>query len=159
MHHTYTWVIQEILEPTNMLIMCFGDVLRRQVKSTETYALRTLEDKPSMPNNQQQLKFINSETISFWVQVDIVDFTWRPDGVYKWVLLYVGHHHGFSRVDYFPDKEAETFGRALLKFLSTAVMPEILQSREFTEKCISIIQGPCKASTITGLCGVGKCFI
>jgi hypothetical protein len=78
-----------------------------------------------------------------WAQVDLVDFSRRPDGVYQWVLHYVDHQSGFCHVDCLPNKEATTCGNDLMPISATAVMPEILHTDnggEFTEKCISIIK-------------------
>ncbi len=52
--------------------------------------------------NLQQLQFIFSETIGSHAQVDLIDFSRRPGGPFKWVLHYVDHHSGFAHVDCLP---------------------------------------------------------
>jgi hypothetical protein len=99
--------------------------------------------KPVMPNNLKQLKFIFSETIGSRAQADLIDYSRKPDGPYKWVLRYVDHHSGFAHVASLPNKEAKTVGKALVKILATAVLPEILHTDnggEFTGKCIEKIK-------------------
>jgi hypothetical protein len=81
--------------------------------------------QPVIPENLQQLQFIFSETIGSCARVDLIDFSRRPDGPFKWVLHYVDHHSGFAHVDCLSNKEAIT---VLLKILATAVIPEILHS-------------------------------
>ncbi len=41
------------------------------------------------------LKTIISETIGSRAQVDLIDYTQKPDEDFKWVLCYVDHHSGF----------------------------------------------------------------
>jgi hypothetical protein len=99
--------------------------------------------KPVIPDNLQQLQFIFSETIGSRAQVDLIDFSRKPDGPFKWVLRYVDHHSGFAHVDCLPNKEAFTVGKSLIKILATAVIPDILQSDnggEFTARCIEQIE-------------------
>jgi hypothetical protein len=84
--------------------------------------------KPVMPNNLKQLKFIFFKTIGSWAQADLIDFSRAPDGPYKVVLRYVGHHSGFAHIASLPNKQAKTGGKALVKILATAVMPEILHT-------------------------------
>jgi hypothetical protein len=99
--------------------------------------------QPVIPKNLQQLQFIFSDTIDSHAQVDLIDFSRRPDGPFKWVLCYVDHHSRFAHVDCLPHKEAITVGKSLLKILATAVIPEILQSDdggEFTAQCIEQIE-------------------
>jgi hypothetical protein len=40
------------------------------------------------------LKMIISETIGSRAQVDLIDYTQKPDEDFKWVLCYVDHHSG-----------------------------------------------------------------
>jgi hypothetical protein len=101
------------------------------------------KSRQTFPDNVDQLKFIYSETIGCRAQVDLVDFSRNPDGIYKWVMRYVDHHSGFCHVACLPNKEAVTCGNALVPILATAVMPEILHTDnggEFTDKCINIIK-------------------
>jgi hypothetical protein len=99
--------------------------------------------KQTLPDNLDQLKFIYSETIGCRAQVDLIDFSRKPDGIYKWVMCYVDHHSGFCHLACLPNKEDVTCGNALVPILATAVMPEILHTinvGELTDKCISIIK-------------------
>ncbi len=101
------------------------------------------QSRPPKEERMGQLNMIISETIGSRAQVGLVDLSRRPDSDYKYVLRYVDHHSGFSHVAPLVDREAETVGLELVKILSSAVMPDILQSDnggEFLGKYISIIK-------------------
>jgi len=79
--------------------------------------------------------------------MDLIDYTCHPDvmndGVFKWILRYVDHFSGFSHVAALKDKSSVQVGNALMRILSTAVLPEILQSdngKEFLGYCIKMIK-------------------
>ncbi len=62
---------------------------------------------------------------------------------YKWMLCYVDHLSGFAHVAPLKTKKAAVVGRALVRILSTVVIPEILQSdngSEFLGKYINYIK-------------------
>jgi hypothetical protein len=65
------------------------------------------------------------------------------DGVFTWILRYVDYFSGFSHLAALKDKSSKSVGNALMRILSTAVLPEILQSdngKEFLGYCINIIK-------------------
>ncbi len=80
-----------------------------------TCPLCLLSTKPSKAEKLTPLKMIISETIGSRAQVDLIDYTQKPDGDYKWVLCYVDHRSGFSYVAPLRNKVSKTVGRELLK--------------------------------------------
>jgi hypothetical protein len=90
---------------------------------------------------------IISDTIGSRCQMDLIDYTRRPDmtkdGVFTWILRYVDHFSGFCHVAALKDKSSKSVGNALIRILSTAVLPEILQSdngKEFLGYCIQMLK-------------------
>jgi hypothetical protein len=90
---------------------------------------------------------IITDTICSCAQTDLIDYTRHPDvakeGVYTWILRYVDHFSGFSHVAALKDKSSVQVGNALMRILSMAVLPEILQSgngKEFLGYCIKMIK-------------------
>ncbi len=75
--------------------------------------------RPPAIESVQPLRMIISDTIGPRCQMDLIDYTRRPDmtkdGVFTWILQYVDHFSG-------------SVGNALMSILSTAVLPEILQT-------------------------------
>jgi hypothetical protein len=101
------------------------------------------QSRPPKKERMGLLNLIISETIGIRAQVDLVDLSRRPDGDCKYNLHYVDHHSGFSHVAPLVDRDSETVGLELVKLLSSAFMPDILQSAiggEFLGECISIIK-------------------
>ncbi len=101
---------------------------------------------PSRTKKEQHkapLKMILTPRIGHRAQIDLIDMgALAIEGV-RYVLRYVDHLSGFSYVDTLKTKSAEEVGVKLLKILSTAVIPELLQSdngNEFLGKCIEIIK-------------------
>jgi hypothetical protein len=63
--------------------------------------------------------------------------------VFKWILRCVDHFSGFSHAAALKDKSSISVGNTLIKILSTAVLPEILQSdngKEFFGYYINMIK-------------------
>ena len=103
--------------------------------------------RPPAVESLQPLRMMISDTIGSRCQMDLIDYTRRPDmtkdGVFTWILRYVDHFSGFSHVAALKDKSSKSVGNALMRILSTAVLPEILQSdngKEFLGYCINIIK-------------------
>jgi hypothetical protein len=96
------------------------------------------KSKQTLSDNFDQLKLIYSETIGCRAQVNLVDFSRNPDGIYKWAMCYVDHHSGFCHVACLPNKEAVTCGSALVPILVTAVMPEILHATTVVSSLINV---------------------
>ena len=89
------------------------------------------------------LKMIISNTIGVRAQMDLIDYRRKECLGYRWILRYVDHHSGFSHVAALKRKTAKQTGRALVRIMSTAVIPEILQSdngSEFLGKCIQYVK-------------------
>ncbi len=89
------------------------------------------------------LKMIISNTIGVRAQMDLIDYRRKECLGYRWILRYVDHHSGFSHVAALKNKTAKQTGRALGRIMSTAVIPEILQSdngSEFLGKCIQYVK-------------------
>jgi hypothetical protein len=76
-------------------------------------------------------------------QMDLIDMGALAINGVRYILRYVDHLSGFSYINTLTSKSAEEVGIKLLQILSTAVIPEILQSdndNEFLRKCIEIIK-------------------
>ncbi len=103
--------------------------------------------RPPAVESLQPLRMRISDTIGLRCQMDLMVQTRRPDmtkdGVFTWILRYVDHFSGFSHVAPLKDKSSRSVGNTLIRILSTAVLPEILQSengKEFLEYCIKMIK-------------------
>ena len=103
--------------------------------------------RPPAIESLQPLRMIISDTIGSRCQMDLIDYTRHPDmtkdGVFTWILRYVDHFSGFSHVAPLKDKSSRSVGNALMSILSTAVLPEILQSdngKDFLGYCIKMIK-------------------
>jgi hypothetical protein len=103
--------------------------------------------RPPAVESLQPLRMIISDTIGSRCQMDLIDYTRRPDmtkdSVFTWILWYVDHFSGFSHVAPLKDESSRSVGNALIRILSTAVLPEILQSdngKEFLGYCIKMIK-------------------
>jgi hypothetical protein len=72
-----------------------------------------------MAEEMNPLQMISSKTIECQAQMDLVDFQRKPDKGYRWILCYVNNCSGFASL---------LVGRALIKIMSTAVIPQALQS-------------------------------
>jgi hypothetical protein len=83
--------------------------------------------------------------------MDLVDFQRKPDIGYRWILCYVDHHSGFAHVACLKRKISLLAGRALIKIMSTAVIPHVLQSDnvgEFLGKFLSYVKVYFKSTNI-----------
>jgi hypothetical protein len=75
--------------------------------------------------------------------MDLINYRRREENGFMWILRYVDHLTGFAHVACLKNKKAATVGRAMVKILSVAVVPDILQSDnggEFLGQCISYIK-------------------
>jgi hypothetical protein len=72
-----------------------------------------------MVEEMNPLQMISSKTIECQAQMDLVDFQRKPDKGYRWILCYFNNRSGFASL---------LVGRALIKIMSTAVIPQALQS-------------------------------
>ena len=80
------------------------------------------------------LKMILSNTVGSCAQMDLINMSSQEFLGYKWILHYHNHHSGFAHVGIMTTKNAKGCGQELMKILSTAIIPEVLQSdngREF----------------------------
>ncbi len=76
--------------------------------------------------------------------MDLVDCRRKPDKGYRWILHYVDHHSGFAHVACLKRKTSLLAGRALIKIMPAAVIPQVLQSDnegEFLGKLFGICEG------------------
>jgi hypothetical protein len=53
---------------------------------------------------------IISETIGSRAQINLIDLNCTPDQECKWVLHYIDHFSGFSKVAALPDRLSRTVG-------------------------------------------------
>ncbi len=60
--------------------------------------------------------------------MDLIDYRRHACLGYYWILRLVDHHSGFAHVALLKRKTAKQIGRALVRILSLACIPEILQS-------------------------------
>jgi hypothetical protein len=84
-----------------------------------------------------------SDTIGSRAQMDLIDMRRKVVNNYKWILRYVDHHSGFAHIACLKNKKAETVGKEMARILSTAVIPEVLQSDnggEFLGECVRLIR-------------------
>jgi hypothetical protein len=75
--------------------------------------------------------------------VDLIDYRRKECLGYRWILQFVDHHSGFSHVAALKRKTTQQRERALVRFMSTAAIPEILISdndSEFLDKCIQYVK-------------------
>jgi hypothetical protein len=75
--------------------------------------------------------------------MDLIDCRRQACLGYCWILRLVDHHSDFAHVAPLKRKTAKQTGRALEKILSSACIPEILQSdngSEFLGKCIYYVK-------------------
>jgi hypothetical protein len=99
--------------------------------------------RPPVAETLNPLKMIISNTIGKRAQMDLIDYRRRACLGYRWILRLVDHHSGFAHVAPLKRKTAKQTGRALVKILSSACIPEILQSdngSEFLGKCIYYVK-------------------
>ncbi len=99
--------------------------------------------RPSKAEEMVPLKMMISETIGSRAQMDLIDYRWREENGFKWILRDVNHLMGFAHVVCLKNKKAATVGRAMVKILSVAVLLDILQSDnggEFLGQCITYIK-------------------
>ena len=99
--------------------------------------------KPPIAEDMNPLRMIISKTIGCRAQMDLVDFQRKPDKGFRWILRYVDHHSGFAHVACLKKKTSLLVGRALIKIMSTAVIPQVLQSDnggEFLGKCLEYVK-------------------
>ena len=85
---------------------------------------------------------ILSNTVGSHAQMDLIDMSSQEFAGYKWILRYHDHHSGFAHVGVLHTKTAKECGKELIKILSTAIVPEVLQSDnggEFLGDCIRLI--------------------
>jgi hypothetical protein len=80
--------------------------------------------KPPIVEQMNPLKMMISNTIGCRAQMDLIDFRSKPDRGYCWILRYVDHHSGFAHVACMKRKTSELVGQALVKIMSTAVIPK-----------------------------------
>jgi hypothetical protein len=76
-------------------------------------------------------------------QIDLIDMGALSINGEQYILCYVDHLSGFGHVHTSKSKVAEEVGVKLIQILSTAAIPEILQSDNgngFLGKCIEIIK-------------------
>ncbi len=102
---------------------------------------------PPAAESLQPLRMIISDTIGSRCQMDLIDYTRRldmnRDGVFTLILRYVDHFSGFSQLAALKDKSSKSVGNALIRILSSAVLPEVLQSdngKEFLGYCIQMLK-------------------
>jgi hypothetical protein len=79
------------------------------------------------------LKMIISTTIGKRTLMGLIDYRWHACLGYHGILRLVDHHSGFAHVAPLKRKTAKQTGRALVKILSSACIPEILQSDNGSE--------------------------
>jgi hypothetical protein len=99
--------------------------------------------RPSKVEEVVPLKMMISETIGSRAQMDLIDYRRREEDGFKWILRYIDHLMGFAHVACLKSKKAATVGQAMVKILSVAVVPDILQSDnggEFLGLCITYIK-------------------
>ena len=85
---------------------------------------------------------ILSNTVGSHAQMDLIDMSSQEFAGYKWILRYHDHHSGFAHVGVLHTKTAKECGKELMKILSTAIVPEVLQSDnggEFLGDCVRLI--------------------
>jgi hypothetical protein len=93
--------------------------------------------------NKVPLKMILTPRIGHRAQIDLIDMGALAINGTRYILRYVDHLSGFSQIHALMTKSAEEVGIKLIQILSTAVIPEILQSdngNEFLGTCIEIIK-------------------
>ncbi len=86
------------------------------------------------------LRMIISKTIGCQAQMDLIDFQRKPDKGYRWILCYDDHHSEFAHVACLKKKTSLLVGRALIKIMATAVIPQVRQidnGGEFLGKCLA----------------------
>jgi hypothetical protein len=83
--------------------------------------------------NKVPLKTILTPRIGHRAQIDLIDMGALAIQGHRFILRYVDHLSGFSYVQPLTSKSAEEVGIKLIQILSTAVIPEILQSDNGTE--------------------------
>jgi hypothetical protein len=64
------------------------------------------------------------------VQVNLIDMRSSKDPVtgHKWILCYGDHLSSYSQVWCLTSKSSKEVGEALVKFLSSSLLPKVLQS-------------------------------
>jgi len=80
--------------------------------------------------------------IGSYAQMDLIDMLSQEFVGYKWTLCYHDHQSGFSHVGVLHMKTVKECGKELMKILSTAIIPEVLQSDnggEFLSECVWLI--------------------
>jgi hypothetical protein len=96
--------------------------------------------KPLKAEEMAPLNMMISNSIGSRGQMDLIAYWRRPENGFKWILRYVDHLSGFAHVACLKNKTSKTVGRAMVRILSTAVLPDILQSDnggEFLGQCIA----------------------
>ena len=84
--------------------------------------------KATRESKMNPLRMILSNTIGRHAQMDLIDMSSQEFAGYKWILHYHDHHSGFAHVGVLHMKTAKECGKELMKILSTAIVPEVLQS-------------------------------
>ena len=101
------------------------------------------DSKPPKSESFGPLQMMISDTIGSRAQMDLIDMRRKVVNNYKWILCYVDHHSGFAHIACLKNKKAETVGKEMVRILSTAVIPEVLQSDnggEFLGECVRLIR-------------------
>jgi hypothetical protein len=84
--------------------------------------------KVPMDESLNPLKMMILNTIGVRAQMDLINYRSKECLGYRWILCYVDHHSVFLHIAPLRRKTAKQTGRAQLQIMSTAVIPEILQS-------------------------------
>jgi hypothetical protein len=89
-----------------------------------------LKDSKPPPKSESfgPLQMMISDTIGSRAQMDLIDMRRKVVNNYKWILRFVDHHSGFAHIACLKNKKAETVRKEMVQILSTAVIPEVLQS-------------------------------
>ena len=99
--------------------------------------------KPPKSESYDPLQMMISDTIGSQAQMDLIDMRRKGVNNYKLILHYVGRYSGFAHVACLKNKKAEMVGKEMVHILSTAVIPEVLQSDnggEVLGECVRMIR-------------------